>query len=112
MRTQILRLFLLAFCLLLTRVLLSQPTPFSSVTVSTNDAPAAHAPDPDSGMSGHVDGLFIPLVTGAPFHGDNTGSNPVGDANKINNIYEIPNFAAGPKRSITDFILPPEPSWN
>lgn len=26
------------------------------------------APDPDSGMAGHVEGLFIPLVTGQPFH--------------------------------------------
>ena len=28
----------------------------------------SYAPDPDSGMTGHVDGLFIPLVTGQPFH--------------------------------------------
>ena len=46
------------------------------------------------------------------FHGDNTGSNPVGDANTINNLDELPIFAAGPKRSIKDFILPLEPSWN
>jgi len=68
MRTQILRIFLPVFCLLLTRALPGQPTAFSTVTSSTNDAPVQHAPDPDSGMTGHVDGLFIPLATGAPFH--------------------------------------------
>ena len=29
---------------------------------------ASHAPDPDSGISGHVEGLFIPLIGGEPFH--------------------------------------------
>ena len=60
MRTAILRVSLLVFCLLSTRVLLAQATtPASAPT---------QAPDPDSGMTGHVEGLFIPLVTGAPFH--------------------------------------------
>jgi hypothetical protein len=41
------------------------------------------------------------------FHGDNTGSNPVGDANKTNNLDEIRGIAAGPERSNkTDLILP------
>src|ERR1700735_823827 len=30
-----------------------------------------------------------------PFHGDNTGSNPVGDANKIKELTEIPCFLRG-----------------
>src|SRR5271165_6243746 len=30
-----------------------------------------------------------------PFHGDNTGSNPVGDANKIEDLTEIPCFHRG-----------------
>ena len=34
-----------------------------------------------------------------PFHGGNTGSNPVGDANKIKDLVGITNFTAGPKRS-------------
>jgi hypothetical protein len=34
-----------------------------------------------------------------PFHGGNTGSNPVGDANKIKHLAHIPNSTAGPKRS-------------
>lgn len=37
-------------------------------------------------------------VLRANFHGDNTGSNPVGDANNTNNLAEIPSFAAGPVR--------------
>ena len=43
------------------------------------------------------------------FHGDNTGSNPVGDANKTKDLDEIPNSAAGPKRSIKNFDLPLDP---
>ena len=74
MRTQSLRfslcvsvpVSLFAFCLGSTRVLLSQVTASSSATTSTGDT--THAPDPDSGMTGHVDGLFIPLATGQPFH--------------------------------------------
>ncbi len=44
-----------------------------------------------------------------PFHGDNTGSNPVGDANKIKDLPEIPKTAAGPKRSNKDFHFPTGP---
>lgn len=42
---------------------------FGQVTLPDN-APVAHAPDPDSGMSmtGHVEGLYIPLVPDQPFH--------------------------------------------
>ena len=40
-----------------------------------------------------------------PFHGDNTGSNPVGDANNLNNLAKIPKFPAGPKRSNKDFLV-------
>jgi uncharacterized protein YecT (DUF1311 family) len=85
MRTYLLRVFLPVFCLVSIPFLLGQvsgfstgasspgdtsgqTSGFSTATSSTNDTPAMHAPDPDSGMSGHVDGLFIPLVTGAPFH--------------------------------------------
>jgi hypothetical protein len=32
-----------------------------------------------------------------PFHGDNTGSNPVGDANKINNLDLYPVFSGPPR---------------
>jgi uncharacterized protein YecT (DUF1311 family) len=70
MRTQPLRfslcVSLFAFCLGSTPLLLGQATASSTATTSTGDT--THAPDPDSGMSGHVDGLFIPLVTGQPFH--------------------------------------------
>ena len=34
----------------------------------TTSASVTHAPDPDSGMVGHVDGIFIPLIPGQPFH--------------------------------------------
>ena len=44
-----------------------------------------------------------------PFHGDNTGSNPVGDANKIKDLATSTNILAGPKRSNKDFTLPPDP---
>jgi hypothetical protein len=37
------------------------------------------------------------LLTGF-FHGGNTGSNPVGDANKINDLLEFDLFAEGLKR--------------
>jgi uncharacterized protein YecT (DUF1311 family) len=62
MRTQFVRVFLPVFCLVSTALLLGQAPPAAATADTT------HAPDPDSGMSGHVDGLFIPLVTGAPFH--------------------------------------------
>jgi uncharacterized protein YecT (DUF1311 family) len=66
MRTYFLRILLLAFCLVSTPLLFAQSSGFSTATTSTNAT--VHAPDPDSGMSDHVDGLFIPLATGAPFH--------------------------------------------
>src|SRR3954470_16383480 len=31
----------------------------------------------------------------SPFHGGNTGSNPVGDANKMNHLLETPGFSRG-----------------
>jgi uncharacterized protein YecT (DUF1311 family) len=63
-----LRIFLLVSSLVCTRGLLCQSPPSSTAASGTSDASAGHAPDPDSGLTGHVDGLFIPLVTGAPFH--------------------------------------------
>ncbi len=80
MRTQSLRfslcvslpVSLFAFCLGSTRVLLGQVTASSSATTSTSDT--THAPDPDSGMTGHVDGLFIPLATGQPLPRQNRGA--------------------------------------
>jgi hypothetical protein len=33
------------------------------------------------------------------FHGGNTGSNPVGDANKINDLLETPFFAGDTART-------------
>src|SRR5260370_37307771 len=41
-----------------------------------------------------------------PFHGDNTGSNPVGDANKTKDLAASTKILAGPKRSNKDFTLP------
>jgi uncharacterized protein YecT (DUF1311 family) len=58
--------FLLLFCLVSTRLLLSQTS--VGVAGQVNAPASTHAPDPDSGMTGHVDGLFIPLATGHPFH--------------------------------------------
>ena len=63
MRTQFLRIFLPVFCLAFPVALVAQTAGTSTATSDTT-----HAPDPDSGMTGHVDGLFIPLVTGQPFH--------------------------------------------
>jgi uncharacterized protein YecT (DUF1311 family) len=64
MRSQYVRVFLLIFCLAFPLVLVAQTA--GSFTETTGDT--AHAPDPDSGITGHVDGLFIPLITGQPFH--------------------------------------------
>jgi len=58
MKTSLPRLLLVAFCLYFSASLFSQ----------TTAAPATQAPDPDSGISGHVEGLFIPLTVGQPFH--------------------------------------------
>jgi uncharacterized protein YecT (DUF1311 family) len=66
MRTNLLRVLLPVLCLVSARVLVSQST--ASSTAASSASETQHAPDPDSGMSGHVDGLFIPLVPGAPFH--------------------------------------------
>ena len=40
--------------------------------------------------------LSVSYVLFGPFHGGNTGSNPVGDANKINNLADILEFLHGP----------------
>ncbi len=66
MRTLIWRLALLVFCLVSVRPFVAQATSPSAAPASA--AGSTYTPDPDSGMSGHVEGLFIPLVTGQPFH--------------------------------------------
>ncbi|MGB7267147.1 MAG: lysozyme inhibitor LprI family protein [Terracidiphilus sp.] len=66
MRTLFLRVALLVFCLASFRFLIAQAAGQSAASAST--PAASYAPDPDSGMTGHVEGLFIPLVTGQPFH--------------------------------------------
>ncbi len=66
MWTLILRVTLLVFCLVYTRLLIAQAP--SQPAVPASASASTYAPDPDSGMSGHVEGLFIPLVTGQPFH--------------------------------------------
>src|SRR5580704_15510166 len=53
-------------CFVLSPSLLSQAPSQPAVVAGLSNS--THAPDPDSGMTGHVDGLFIPLVTGHPFH--------------------------------------------
>ncbi|MGD0346978.1 MAG: hypothetical protein ABSA85_09485 [Terracidiphilus sp.] len=68
MRTQLVRAFLLVFCLVSTPFLLGQSTGSSTATSGTTDAPAVHAPDLDNGMGGPIANLFIPLATGQPFH--------------------------------------------
>ena len=40
-----------------------------------------------------------------PFHGGNTGSNPVGDANKTKHLAKISKITAGPKRSNKHLVL-------
>jgi hypothetical protein len=58
------RALLLVFCLVSSRVLLGQSTAQpASASNATNQAP-----DPDSGMNNRVQGLFIPVVAGSPFH--------------------------------------------
>ena len=42
---------------------------------------------------------ILPNELKMPFHGDNTGSNPVGDANISKDLAEVARFTAGPKRS-------------
>src|SRR5579862_4333104 len=69
MRPRFLYAFLLLSCLVSARLLSSQATfgiagQANTPTVSSS----THAPDPDSGMTGHVNGLYIPLITGQPFH--------------------------------------------
>lgn len=68
MKSAVLCATLVVFCLSSSSRLFSQPTVAGQVSLPDNLPPSNHAPDPDSGMSGHVDGLFIPLVTGQPFH--------------------------------------------
>jgi uncharacterized protein YecT (DUF1311 family) len=64
MRIGFLRAALLVFCLGSTPVLIAQITGAASPLA----AATTQAPDADSGMYGHVEGLYIPLVTGQPFH--------------------------------------------
>ncbi len=52
--------------------------------------------------------VSITYETDDHFHGDNTGSNPVGDANHINNLDDIPFLATGPQRTIKDAIRCPK----
>ncbi len=69
MRSKPLYAFLLLSCLVSTPLLIAQP---SVGAAGQANAPAAststHAPDPDSGMPGRIRGLYIPLITGQPFH--------------------------------------------
>jgi uncharacterized protein YecT (DUF1311 family) len=65
MRPAFLRVALLVSCLVSFRPLIAQDTGQSAAPAA---AAPTYAPDPDSGMAGHVDGLFIPLVPGQPFH--------------------------------------------
>lgn|GEM_PF-432829 len=42
---------------------------FSTMALHSQTASTVgHAPDPDSGMTGRVTGIYIPLITGQPFH--------------------------------------------
>jgi uncharacterized protein YecT (DUF1311 family) len=66
MRTRFFLVFVFVLCLVSASFLAAQTA--GSQTAPAGAADTTHAPDPDSGMSGHVDGLFIPLATGAPFH--------------------------------------------
>jgi len=45
-----------------------QASPGQASFGQAGSALVTQAPDPDSGVSDHVEGLFIPLVTGQPFH--------------------------------------------
>ena len=59
MRTTTPGVVLTAFFLCSAISLVGQASPTAAVT---------QAPDPDAGISGHVEGLFIPRVAGHPFH--------------------------------------------
>ncbi len=65
MKNFLLRVTLVAFCLV---CLCSLHAQTAGQVATSSDAAETHAPDPDSGMNGHVEGLFIPLTTGQPFH--------------------------------------------
>ncbi len=65
MNNLISRVLIGAFCLFSAHCLVGQATGDASSQAAS--ATVNHAPDPDSGMSGHVDGLYIPLATGQPF---------------------------------------------
>jgi len=67
MGTRFDRVFVFVLCLVSASFLTAQTAAAQATAPGASDV--THAPDPDSGMSGHVEGLFIPLVTGAPFHG-------------------------------------------
>jgi uncharacterized protein YecT (DUF1311 family) len=62
MRAQLVRVFLLLFCLASVPLLLGQ-APAANATAETT-----HAPDLDNGMGGPIPNLFIPLATDQPFH--------------------------------------------
>jgi hypothetical protein len=53
-------------------------------------------------MPTDANGNRMPLL---PFHGGNTGSNPVGDANKIKDLLETP-FFAGDTPGDTNLFTP------
>ncbi len=65
MRTEVVRVFLLAFCLVSTSLLVGQATNSSTASTSANDT--SHAPDPNTGPGNYAEGLFIPMVPGHPF---------------------------------------------
>jgi uncharacterized protein YecT (DUF1311 family) len=66
MKGHLLRVVLAAFCLVSSRGLVAQIA--GQVAQPSGSADEPHAPDPDSGMGNRVEGLFIPLATGQPFH--------------------------------------------
>src|SRR6202453_5116711 len=75
MRCALLRFAPFAVCLVLVlafaATLAAQTPDRSSGQASPGQAGstlANQAPDPDSGVSDHVEGLFIPLIPGQPFH--------------------------------------------
>jgi uncharacterized protein YecT (DUF1311 family) len=68
MRIGFLRATLLVFCPLFCLVSIPLLSAQETGAAITPAAATTQAPDPDSGMTGHVEGLFIPLVTGQPFH--------------------------------------------
>jgi uncharacterized protein YecT (DUF1311 family) len=66
MKGLLLRVALAAFCLASSRGLVGQTV--GLMAPASGSADQVHAPDADSGMGNRVEGLFIPLATGQPFH--------------------------------------------